>query len=80
MSDVPSAPSPPLQATSNTIGPATYTVPDIALLAKASERHIWRLADQDKIPGRIKGLGRLVRYSRSAVDAWLAGNRTAGKA
>jgi excisionase family DNA binding protein len=54
-------------------GPATYTVPDIARLAQASERHIWRLADADKIPGRIRGLGRLVRFNRAAVDSWLAG-------
>jgi excisionase family DNA binding protein len=59
--------------------PATYTVPDIARLAQASERHIWRLADQNLIPGRIKGLGRLVRFSRAAIDAWLAG-RSAGRA
>jgi excisionase family DNA binding protein len=52
---------------------ATYTVQDIARLTQSSERHIWRLADQGKIPGRIRGLGRLVRFSRAAVDAWLAG-------
>jgi excisionase family DNA binding protein len=48
-------------------------VPDIARLAQASERHIWRLADANKIPGRIRGLGRLVRFNRAAVDSWLAG-------
>jgi len=53
--------------------PATYTVADIACLTQSSERHVWRLNDQGKIPGRIKGLGRLVRFSKSAVDAWLAG-------
>ena len=53
--------------------PATYTVPDIALLTQSSPRHIWRLIDQGKIPGRINGLGRLVRFSKSAIDAWLAG-------
>jgi excisionase family DNA binding protein len=53
---------------------ATYTVPDIANLAQASVRHIWRLADRGLIPGRIKGLGRLVRFNKAAVDAWLAGN------
>jgi excisionase family DNA binding protein len=52
---------------------AAYTVPDIARLTQSSERHIWRLVDRDLIPGRIRGLGRLVRFSRSAVDAWLAG-------
>jgi excisionase family DNA binding protein len=53
--------------------PATYTVADIARLTQSSERHVWRLADRGLIPGRIKGLGRLVRFSKLAVDAWLAG-------
>jgi excisionase family DNA binding protein len=52
--------------------PATYTVRDVARLTQSSERHVWRLADKGLIPGRIEGLGRLVRFSRSAVDAWLA--------
>jgi excisionase family DNA binding protein len=58
--------------------PATYTIADIARLTQSSERHVWRLNDQGNIPGRIKGLGRLVRFSKSAVDAWLAG-QTAGR-
>jgi excisionase family DNA binding protein len=60
--------------------PATYTVPEIAQLIQSSERHVWRLADQGLIPGRIRGTGRLVRFSRIAVDAWLAGSRKAGRA
>jgi predicted DNA-binding transcriptional regulator AlpA len=56
--------------------PATYTIANIARLAQCSERHAWRLADLDLIPGRIKGLGRLVRFSKCAVDAWLAGKQT----
>ena len=56
--------------------PGTYTVRDIARLTQSSERHVWRLADRGLIPGRIKGLGRLVRFSKAAVDAWLSG-RTA---
>jgi excisionase family DNA binding protein len=68
--------SPSLTAPDPPTAPATYTVPDIAQLIQSSERHIWRLADQGKIPGRVKGLGRLVRFSRSAVDAWLAGQAT----
>ena len=56
--------------------PATYTVPEIAHLTQTSERHVWRLVDRGLIPGRIKGLGRLVRFSKSAVDAWLAGQAT----
>jgi hypothetical protein len=55
---------------------ATYDVPDIARLTKSSERHVRRYLGQ--IPGRIKGLGRLVRFSKAAVDAWLAG-QTAGR-
>jgi excisionase family DNA binding protein len=58
--------------------PATYTVPDLARLTKSSERHIHRLNDLGKIPGKIAGLGRLVRFSKAAVDAWLAG-RSAGR-
>lgn len=51
---------------------ATYTIPDIARLTKSSERHVHRLNDLGLVPGRIKGLGRLVRFSKAAVDAWLA--------
>jgi excisionase family DNA binding protein len=53
--------------------PATYTVPEIAKLAQSSERHIWRLIDAGKVPGRIRGLGRLVRFSKPEIDAWLTG-------
>jgi excisionase family DNA binding protein len=66
MTDTPTAAAPGSPPT-----PATYTVPDIAQLTQTSERHIWRLADRGLIPGRIKGLGRLVRFSKAAVDAWL---------
>jgi excisionase family DNA binding protein len=58
--------------------PATYTVPEIASLAQASERHIWRLIDLGLVPGRVKGMGRLVRFSRAAVDAWLSGRTARG--
>ncbi len=51
----------------------TYMIVDIARLARCSERHIRRLAARGQIPGRIRGLGQLIRYSRAAVDAWLAG-------
>jgi excisionase family DNA binding protein len=63
----------PSTAPERSAAPATYTVADIAHLTQSSERHVWRLADRALIPGRIKGLGRLVRFSKSAVDAWLAG-------
>ncbi len=64
----------------STTAPTTYTVADIARLTQSSTRHIFRLIDMGKVPGRVKGLGRLVRFSRSAVDAWLGGDRTLARA
>jgi excisionase family DNA binding protein len=71
--------SPTIPASEPSAAPATYTVPDIARLTQSSERHIHRLNDLGRIPGRIKGLGRLVRFSKAAVDAWLVG-QAAGRA
>ena len=51
---------------------STYTVEQLAELLQCSARHIWRLSDQNKIPGKLR-IGRLVRFSRPQVDAWLAG-------
>ena len=51
---------------------ATYTVEQLAALLQCSTRHIWRMCDLNKIPGRIR-FGRLVRFSRVVVDAWLGG-------
>jgi excisionase family DNA binding protein len=51
---------------------STYTVEQLATLLQCSERHVWRLSDQNKIPGKLR-LGRLVRFARTQVDAWLAG-------
>jgi excisionase family DNA binding protein len=64
--------APTLAAPEPPAAPATYTVPDIARLTQTSKRHIHRLNDKGLVPGRIKGLGRLVRFSKAAVDAWLA--------
>jgi excisionase family DNA binding protein len=50
----------------------TYTVADLARLLQCSERHVWRQIDLGAIPGKIL-FGRLVRFSRAVVDAWLAG-------
>jgi excisionase family DNA binding protein len=73
MTDAPTstAPSPSVLAA---LQPATYSVADLARLTQSSERHIHRLNDLGKVPGRIKGLGRLVRFSKTAVDEWL-GNK-----
>jgi excisionase family DNA binding protein len=49
----------------------SYTVPDIAVITKTSDRHIWRQIDLGVIPGVFR-LGRLVRISKPIFDAWLA--------
>jgi excisionase family DNA binding protein len=75
---VTTAPPPPAEALAAhpALPPTgTYTVENIAKLTQSSARHIWRLVDRGVIPGRIKGLGRLVRFSKSAVDAWLSGQK-----
>ncbi len=63
-------------------GQGAYTVPDIAVLTKSSDRHIWRLIDMGTIPGVFR-LGRLVRVSKAVFDAWLAAgcpsNRKGGR-
>jgi len=64
------------QQVAEKLGEGTYTVANLAELLRCSERHIWRMCDLNKIPGKIR-FGRLVRFSRAVVDAWLA---DAGKA
>jgi excisionase family DNA binding protein len=49
-----------------------YTVKDLSQMLQCSQRHIWRQIDLDAIPGKFL-VGRLVRFSRTIVDAWLAG-------
>ena len=36
-----------------------------------SKRHVYRLSDAGKMPPPVK-LGSLVRWSRSAIDDWIA--------
>ncbi len=64
----------PATTTTTTAGLAsgTYTIEHIAELLCCSTRHVRRLDAQRAIPGRIS-LGRLVRFSRRQVDAWLNG-------
>lgn len=47
--------------------PAVYTTLGVADRLSCSVKHVERLP----VPGRIK-LGRLVRYDRKTVDAWIA--------
>lgn len=51
----------------------TYTAEQLAELLNCSPRHVRRLDAMGEIPGRLT-LGRLVRYSRRQVDAWLSGD------
>jgi excisionase family DNA binding protein len=63
---------PPAAGVVAAIEPQTYTVEQLAEQAQCSARHLWRLIDAGKIPGIVR-IGRLVRISRRAADAWLAG-------
>jgi excisionase family DNA binding protein len=49
---------------------STYTVDQVAQLAQCSTRHVHRLKDAGQIPGMMR-FGRLIRFSKQAVDAWL---------
>jgi excisionase family DNA binding protein len=50
---------------------STYTINQLAELMQCSDRHIHRLKDAGKIPGMIR-FGRLVRFSKSVIDNWIA--------
>lgn len=63
--------TPPALEAAGKLECSTYTVPQIAKLLQCSERHVWRLADADAIPGKLR-IGRLVRFVRSVIDGWIA--------
>jgi excisionase family DNA binding protein len=48
----------------------TYTVSDIAEKLQCSERHVFRLISQKKIPG-VCQFGRLRRFRKVEIDRWL---------
>lgn len=50
----------------------TYTIEHLAELLNCSLRHVRRLDAMGEIPGRMT-FGRLVRFSRRQVDAWING-------
>ena len=59
-----------------TVSPAgpstgTYDVGDVSDLLKSSTRHVRRLADSGALPRPVH-IGRLVRWRKAEVDAWLA--------
>jgi excisionase family DNA binding protein len=50
---------------------AVYDVADVADLLTISERQVWRMKDAGALPPHIQ-VGRLVRFSRTVIDAWIA--------
>ena len=60
----------PLSVVSNSA--ALLDVEGVAALLNCSPRHVYRLADAGKMPPPVR-LGSLVRWSRAALDDWLAG-------
>jgi len=50
---------------------ATYSRGEIGVLLDCSLSQVDRLTKLNQIPGSFK-IGRLVRFKRAAVDAWLA--------
>jgi excisionase family DNA binding protein len=59
--DDPTAPAP---------GATAYTVPEVAYLLSCSSRTVWRLIRADRL--ETFHIGRDVRVSRSALDAFMA--------
>jgi excisionase family DNA binding protein len=49
----------------------TYTALDLAKMLQCSIRHVRNLDERRVIPGRLS-VGRLVRFSKRAVDEWIA--------
>lgn len=58
--------------TSPTMPAGTYTIVQLARLLNCSISHVRRLDAERSIPGRLT-FGRLVRFSRRHIDAWLDG-------
>jgi excisionase family DNA binding protein len=54
----------------------------VASLLACSPRHVYRMTDGGQMPSPVK-LGSLVRWSRQAIETWIAGGckpvRTAGR-
>ena len=51
---------------------AMLDVQAVAELLACSTRHVYRLADSGRMPRPVK-LGKLVRWSRSVIEEWIAG-------
>lgn len=56
---------------------ATLTITQVASLLKIPVRTAYVLSRKRKIPGRVRELGRTLRFRTREVLAWLSGERTA---
>ena len=50
--------------------PAVYTANEVADLLQVSLRQVWILRDSGAMPAPFQ-VGRLVRWSRAVIDAWI---------
>lgn len=55
---------------------SVLTAEDVADLAKLSPFTVYR---SNKIPGRLRGIGRAVRFSAAVVVAWINGETAASE-
>lgn len=46
-------------------------VQDVAAMLKCSARHVWRLADADRMPRPLK-IGALCRWDREVIERWVS--------
>lgn len=59
--------------------PALLDTPAVATLLGCSPRHVTRLRDAGLMPPSVK-LGRLCRWPRATIDAWIANGCPCGDA
>jgi excisionase family DNA binding protein len=52
--------------------PLLLALPEVAGLLRLSERTVKRMTAEGMIPGVCRPYGRSVRYSRKAVEEWIA--------
>ncbi|WP_148593956.1 helix-turn-helix transcriptional regulator [Aquisphaera giovannonii] len=52
--------------------PDVLTVKDLAARLSISTRQVWRLADAGMLPAPLRIGWRTVRWSREAIDQWIA--------
>jgi excisionase family DNA binding protein len=63
--------TPPTAPPDPAVLPALMDVQAVAQLLNCSPRHIYRLSDSGRMPRPVR-IGALVRWSRAAVEAWIA--------